>query len=110
MCNRLLLVVILCFGATASAGTLEETLKGKQLFGVGVCGFKGQEFKAFAGEVLLAPKSAIDSFKSCAMFVRDRTMNPAWLVLLNDKGEPEEIIEWQDPAKFERVWIKGVDI
>ncbi len=88
----------------------KEILGGKQLFGVGVCGFKGQEFKAFAGEVLVAPKNTIDRFENCALFVAGRSMNPAWIVLLNDKGEPKEIIKWEDPNVFERLWTTGVSI
>ena len=88
----------------------QEIIRGKQLFGVGVCGFKGQEFKAFAGEVLLAPESAIDRFENCALFVQDRTMNPVWIVLFDEKGQPKEIIQWSDPATFERLWITGFSI
>ncbi len=98
--------------SSIQAADPKEILAGKQLFSVGVCGFKGQEFKAFAGEILLAPKSAIDRFENCALFVRDRTMDPAWIVLLNDDGQPKEIILWQDPNVFEVIYrkVKGIEI
>lgn len=99
-----IIAVTLFFANTASAGTLEEILKGKQMFGQGVCGFKDGKFQAFGGEVLVAPKSAIDRFENCLMLVQDPTLNPAWLVILNDKGKPTEVIKWTDPGQFQSVW------
>ena len=94
----------------AIAADPREILAGKDVYAVGICGFKEGQFKTFAGNGLVAPKNVFDRFERCALFVNDKTLNPAWIALMNKNGELKEIIKWDDPSIFERVWITGTEI
>lgn len=92
------------------AGGFSEVIADKQVFKVGICGFKRNEFKAFAGDFLIAPEAFLDNYKLCIMLIQGQELNPSWFVIVDRNGEPQRILKWTAPAKFEVVWRSGTEI
>lgn len=112
MLRRLIIVVILTIATTPAFAKHEaiEVLADKIEFSSGICAFKGSEFKFFAKDFALAPESLVDKYEQCKVFVGDATLNPIWLLLLDEDGEPKEVIEWRESGLYKTVWRTGLQI
>ncbi len=87
-----------------------EVLADKTPASSGICGFKNKQLAFFAAGNVLAPKSQIDQLENCVMFSYQGRINPLWFLILNKDNEPQEVIEWEDPAIFRSVWRTGLQI
>ncbi len=110
---KLLAVITLAIALTTPAFAKHEgieVLADKVEFSSGVCAFKDTEFKFFAKDFALAPESLVDKYEQCVLFANDPRLSPLWLLLLNDNGEPKEVIEWMDSELYKTVWRTGLQI
>lgn len=87
---------------------LPEVLHGKRAVLVGTCVFKDGVFQV-VGRNLIVPPTLGFVLVTCVMTAENDSLNPSWLVLLDDKGAISEIIKWTDPATYESVYkpLKG---
>ena len=98
----LLVATLLGFPFGTRAGEFPEVLVNKMLMASGRCLFKDELFQAFV-TTIIAPKGLF-TLVPCVLFTQGRSLNPAWLALIDEKGDVEKVIKWTSPAKFETVY------
>lgn len=112
---KVLIVILLLFAIggrnEAKAENLKDILDGKIPLEQGRCYFKGGKFLAFASGTWMSSKGFMDRIEGCFVFAESMTpiSNPVWLVLLDRKGFPKEVIKWENslagsPGEFSSVW------
>lgn len=108
MYTYLLVVVFLCgLSFNVKAENPNEILSDKRLVSTGQCVFKGKDFQVFAQNVI-APKGKF-TLVPCALFAKDRSMNPTWVVIVDKEQTIREIIRWSDPATFESLYTLSLE-
>ncbi|GEM_PF-6669399 len=122
----LVVLVILLMASCATTGTgvpeyvpdgktMKEVLDGKVAIRRGGCYFRNGAFMMFATGTWMSPEKTIER-RRCTVFVLDKSLNPAWLLLFDAKGKPEKIIEWRDAEKpgetpnIKSVWVDGTGV